>query len=174
LNKEDLDTRLESVGKNCVLGLAAVTLFKNQEAWKLLENTDLEVGNYRVDLNRVVKQLKNNKKGGAIEEYIKMLFRALLKESYELVKDYCKDTRQMNLLKSENWYHFARIIRNCLSHDFRIVLSKQDKSILPVSWNNHTISADMDGQDLDLNFFSFCDAIELIDDIQIFSKKRLA
>ncbi len=174
MHKEELITSLEYVGNSCILGLAAVSLFKEQEIQKLLEESDLEIGDYTVDLKQVSQQLKADKRGRAISEYIKMLFRVLIKESFELVKSYCKDSNQTSLIKAETWYQFARIIRNCLSHDFRFVFNKHDKNILPVSWKCHTISIDMDGQYLDLKFLSWQAAIELIDDLRAFVKEGLA
>jgi hypothetical protein len=66
---------------------------------------------------------KESDRNIACEEFAKMGLRNLIKEAFELIKDYSNNTNQEQTFKSQNWYHFARIIRNCLSHNFKFQFS---------------------------------------------------
>ncbi|MBM3739890.1 MAG: hypothetical protein FJW39_29355 [Acidobacteria bacterium] len=98
----------------------------------------------------------------------------LIKESFELVKDYSQKTGQDKALKAEPWYHFGRIIRNALSHNFDFELKDREKSLLPVSWRNRTITLAMNNQPLTLDFFGYIEAWELFSDFHEFAHKRLS
>jgi hypothetical protein len=80
---------------------------------------------------------------------------ALIHAPLEIVRDYCEDydkvvgdQRLSNQMKASPWFHFARIIRNAISHNFHFQYGKYDKSLLPVTWNGITLSQDMEGQPL--------------------------
>jgi len=99
--------------------------------------------------------------------------RALIKESFELIKDYCDVTNQSSSFRAETWHQFARMIRNCLSHNFRFEFNNHDKKLLPVLWKNRTIDSSMDGQQLQLNFFGYVETWELFSEYQDFVENRL-
>lgn len=102
-----------------------------------------------------------------------MLLRAIIKEPFELIKDYCDKTGRAGQFKTESWYQFARIIRNCLSHNFRFEFNPYDKSLLPVTWKSRIITLVMDGLPLSLSFFGYVEAWELFIEFYDFADKRL-
>ncbi len=102
-----------------------------------------------------------------------MLMRSLIKESFELIKDYCNDSNQSTSFKAERWYQFARIIRNCLSHNFKFEFNAYDRRLLPVTWKARTITLQMDGQHLELGFFGYVEAWELFQEFQEFVDNSL-
>jgi hypothetical protein len=80
---------------------------------------------------------------------------ALIRAPFEIVCDYCEDydkvvgdLRLSNQMKASTWFHFARIVRNAISHNFHFQYGKYDKSLLPVTWNGITLSQDMEGKPL--------------------------
>jgi hypothetical protein len=75
----------------------------------------------------------------------KFVTRNLLKEAFRLTAAYCDSTNQRVALKSQAWYQFARVLVNCLSHNFRLEFRAYDKQVLPVSFREHTITEGMDG-----------------------------
>lgn len=78
---------------------------------------------------------------------------SLIRLPFELLNDYCEDfdkaAKQSALkdkLKSMPWYQYARLVRNAVSHNFRFIFNKGDKSKLPVTWNAITIDESYEGK----------------------------
>ena len=74
-----------------------------------------------------------------------MGLRAFIKEGFEVVKAYCNDTEQYDKFQQQNWFHFLRIIRNALSHNFKFDFSKENKNRFPITWKGKIITKNMDG-----------------------------
>ena len=175
MDKSDLSGQLENAKNSYILGLAAISLFGVEESHSILEKNHASFGQYTVKFDQVANLLRDESdRGIAVKEFLKMLLRALIKESFELIQGYCEDTGQSALFKSEPWYQFARMIRNCLSHNFRFMFNNYDKSLLPVTWRTRTITLSMDGQSLSLHFFGYLQTWELFQDFQDFSENRLS
>lgn len=175
MTKPELISQLENAKNNYILGLAGISLFASPEAYPILEKNHAAFGTYTVEFAQVVLLLRNAKdREIVLKEFLTSQIRALIKESFELIKDYCDGTGQADLFKAEPWYQFARIIRNCLSHNFKFEFNNFDKGLLPVSWRDRTITSEMDGQHLKLDFFGYVETWELLREYQSFVQERLA
>lgn len=173
--KSEIEPKLNTAKNNYVLGLAAVSLFATPEAYPILEKHSASFGKYSVSFDQVARLLRNSDdRDIAVKEFLKSQIRALIKESFELIKDYCADTGQTGALEAEPWFQFARMIRNCLSHNFKFEFNPHDKSLLPVSWGPRTIEIGMDGTHLELKFFGYVETWELFQEYQGFVRERLA
>jgi hypothetical protein len=129
---------------------------------------DLELCNY------VGKILKDDEARDIhIKQFLIMGLRTFHKELFEMVRKYCENTKQMNLLKEEEWYDFARLIRNCLSHDNVFDFRDNTKKMLPISWNDKTISLDMDGKVLMVSDYYISDNFKMYDEMMNFVKNKL-
>jgi len=174
ITKIELISQLENAKNNFILGLAAISLFSDEKSMPILEKSHATFGTYTVEFKQVKNMLSiPSERDIAVKEFLTSQIRALIKESFELIKDYCDDTKQSTAFKTEIWYQFARMIRNCLSHNFRFRFNNYDKTLLPVSWKNRTIEASMDGQHLKLNFFGYVETWELFSEYQDFVGSRL-
>lgn len=175
ITKPELISQLENAKNNYVLGLAAISLFSNDKAFPILDESHARFGTYTVEFRQVASLLrKPADRDIAVKEFLTSQIRALIKESFELIKDYCEGTNQSPILKAEAWYQYARMIRNCLSHNFHFHFNKYDKSILPVSWNAKTIDISLDGKPLKLSFFGYTESWELFIQYQTFVANQLA
>lgn len=103
-----------------------------------------------------------------------MLLRALLKESFELVRDYSERTKQDALFRSQPWYQFARMIRNCISHNFHFHFTPHDLRHLPATWNGRTIDALLDKKPLAIAFLGYDGTWELFRELEEFAVVSLA
>ena len=169
MTKHELLSQLENAKNNYILGLAALALFATEESYPLLEKSWCRFGSYTLSFAQVANLLKDPEdKKLALKEFLKMLLRTLVKESFELIKDYCNISKQMSSFTSQPWYQFARIIRNSLSHNFKFKFSEYDKNLLPVSWKGKTITMAMDGSYLELSFFGYADAWDLFTEMKSF------
>lgn len=175
MDKPELLSQLENAKNNYILGLAALALFATEESYPLLEKSTCSFGSYSLSFAQVANLLrKQEDKEIAVKEFMKMLLRALIKETFELIKSYCEVSKQASLFTGQPFYQFARLIRNCLSHNFRFEFSKYDKVLLPVSWNSKTITLAMDGNYLELSFFGYVETWELFTEMQAFVRDTLA
>ncbi len=172
--KKDLASQLTNAKNNYIMGLAALYLFGNNESYPILTKGHATFGQYNITFKQVTNLLQNEKdRNIAVKEFLMMLMRSLIKESFELIKDYCNDSNQSTSFKAERWYQFARIIRNCLSHNFKFEFSAYDKRLLPVTWKARTITLEMDEQPLEVSFFSYVEVWELFEEFQGFVENRL-
>lgn len=174
MTKQELEGQLTNAKNNYVLGLAALSLFASPDAYPILERNHAKFGGYSITFDQVANLLRRPAdRDIAVKEFLNSQLRALIKETFELLKDYCDETNQIGIFKAEPWYQFARIIRNCLSHSFRFEFNSYDKSLLPVLWKHRTIESNMDGQHLKLEFFGYPEAWELFIEFQEFVSRRL-
>lgn len=174
MTKKELMSQLENAKNNYILALAAISLFSNEKVYPILEESHAKFGTYTVEFKQVKKLLiKAADRDIAVKEFLTSQIRALIKESFELIKNYCDETKQDSTFKAESWYQFARMIRNCLSHNFKFEFRKYDKRLLPVSWKGRTIDASMDGKHLELKFFGYVETWELFMEYQTFVYNQL-
>ncbi len=95
------------------------------------------------------------------------LTRNLFKESFRITTAYCRSSSQLNALKANNWFEFARIITNSLSHNFRLEFRPYDLSRLPVSYKGVTIDSSLDGKPISMKLEIL---INLVDELIGFAK----
>ncbi|MBU4257578.1 hypothetical protein KKC04_04170 [Patescibacteria group bacterium] len=74
--------------------------------------------------------------------------RAVLSETYELIKLYCEKSSQIERLKNWTYYNFIRVVRHTTSHGTGGTLNKwppelSKKGITSVSWKNKIIDKSM-------------------------------
>lgn len=195
VNKQDLLSQLNNAQNNFMLGVAALGLLVQEESISILEKRVCILTEtsflFVSDVSQVHEQfrdvqfplkfapfpliaaasyIKDADKGQiqAIQrEFFSMLLRTLLKESFEATKDYCKSSKQLSLFEKQDWYHFARIIRNCLSHNFLVEYSNRDKISLPI-WKGKSFTLEMDGKPLNISFLGIDGALELCRDVSRF------
>ena len=86
------------------------------------------------------------------ETSIQLLFNISLQiplvRAFELIKEYCKITKQTKVLKEQEWYFVAWAIRNCFSHDFNLKIYGKELEKLPYTWQEITITREMLGTTL--------------------------
>lgn len=76
----------------------------------------------------------------------RFLTRNLLREGFRVTQSYCEETNQSDKMTSKPWYQFARIVVNCLSHNFKYQFRQYDLSKLPVAYLGNTIDQSQDGK----------------------------
>lgn len=101
------------------------------------------------------------------------VLRSCLKEAYELVLAYARRSHQLDRVHSAAWYEFLRMVRNCLSHDFRLSFRTGDLKRLPVSWSGITLDAGMQHEQLP-DAFNRGAALALLDAVIAHVDDRLA
>lgn len=159
MNKYELLSQMENAKNNYLLVLAACSLFSNDKTYPILEESFCSFGSYSFHFKQVADMMKiKGDREIACKEFIKMGLRTIVKEMFELIRDYCVKTRQENIFKGKIWYQFSRLIRNCLSHNFKFEFRLHDKKILPVVWKGKEINISMDNTFLELSFFGYIEA----------------
>ena len=151
-----------------------MAVFSHDEYYPQLENSACNFGPYSLPFGQVAGLLKRQKdRDVAVNEFMKMLLRALVKETFELIKNYCRISSQRDVFETQPFYSSARLIGNGLSHDLKLVITKKDRELLPVHWKKKTITEAMNGNQLELSFFGYEEAWELFQEIQAFARTSL-
>lgn len=172
--KRELLGQLTNARNNYVLGLAAMSLFTESASIEHLRKRHASFGGYIVEFNQVSSLLSSQHgRDIALKEFLTMLIRALLKESFELVRDFAEDSKQDILFKSQPWYHFARMIRNCISHDFHFRFTPHDLRKLPITWNARKLDASLQDKPLAVSFLGYDGTWELFCQIERFAIESL-
>ena len=174
LNKNDLIAQLENVKNNYFMGLAAISLMSESFAIKHLKQSTCNFGSYSISFHPLASLLAVElDKRIAMKEFTTMLIRGLLKESYEIVKFYVETNAQADKFKSQDWFHFYRLIRNAVSHNFHFDFGKFDKTLLPISWNGRIIDITLNEKPLEIAFLGYDGIWELFSDLKKFADHRL-
>jgi hypothetical protein len=166
---ESLEGRLAGVSTSYLMGLAAIDLLSNPTSRSMLVGRYASFGQaglsfanqpdtsaLSVSLDQVAHLLANpNNLAESGKQFAIILLRDLVTIGFQLLEERCEAVGEMSHLKGTSFYQFARIIRNCVSHNFRIEYGKFDKSLLPLSWRGQTLTLPMDGGPLPLEFFGW-------------------
>lgn len=87
-----------------------------------------------------------------VDEFQKMLRRAAVAEGFEALTTYCHQSDQTEKFRSLTWYHFARILRNTVSHKQGEIIvwppELTKKGISSVTWRHRTLDKAMEGSPL--------------------------
>ena len=94
------------------------------------------------------------------------LTRNLFKECFRITKEYCDRSGQLPILERMPWFHFARMIANCVSHDFNFRFGRFDLKCLPVTYGGVTIDKSADNQPVSIKLEQL---IGLVDEIICFA-----
>ena len=170
MSKQILQKKLRVVQNNFILVYAASRLFCEPRVIDILETLGTgSLGRHHMNFNEIAAFLKKDiSKREKNNEFVKMGIRTILKEPFELIKDYCKLTSQISLFKKQEWHHFTRLLRNCVSHNFRFIFNDSDKRLLPISYKGKTIDINMENTDMHLSFFGQSDIWELFCEMRTF------
>lgn len=87
-------------------------------------------------------------------------------QSFEMIRDYCDDTNQVPLLRAQPWYHFTRVVRNSMSHNYTLSFRMPNGAVLPdqsLQFSDRRIELRnaMEGHELDFDILPFKYALEL-------------
>jgi hypothetical protein len=104
----------------------------------------------------------------ACDDLYALAYRSALTDLLPITKSYCHATSQMNKLKTQPWFQFWRILRNCFAHDLKFNFNPAEKTLLPVTWSGLTIDLSMNGQPLRHGQMSYSKMKELIEAAQAF------
>jgi hypothetical protein len=110
-----------------------------------------------------------------VSDFILTQLHALIRAPFEILSDYCEDYDKevsngelLNGLKRTDWYWFARMIRNAISHNFCFDF-RYDKSRLPVTWRGITLTEDLQGKPITYEFFWHKPGYELFLEMKAFA-----
>ncbi|MBU3953140.1 MAG: hypothetical protein KKF12_00270 [Proteobacteria bacterium] len=107
-------------------------------------------------------------------ELRKSVLRNCLKETFEMLKAELQTQEEKELLFRAPWYRFLRMTRNSLSHDFKFRFRDSDKSRLPVSWSDLTITIEMEDDFLPMaGFLTRAKVQQLLDEIAEYIKENI-
>lgn len=157
--KTEFMSQLTNCKNNYVLSLAAAGVFsqiagedKAAEAIRhALARSQCAFGPFSVSFGQVIQLLNaQDDRDIALREFLLMALRALIKESFELIKTYCNATGQFATFEQQSWYRFLRCLRNTVSHDFTVQCkSTKDEG----TWRQYSFTTAMQGCPLKLEHF---------------------
>ncbi|HEX9987182.1 MAG TPA: hypothetical protein VGE45_01740 [Chloroflexia bacterium] len=173
--KEKLLDFLGHASDNYHVGFAALSLLENDQAKSLLSELTYEVEGHQFDFLYLSGALQTPWAQEIIlREFRKMCLRTFHNEVFEIVKGYCERTNQKKALWDQPWYHFARFLRNALSHQGYFTWFDDDEKWLPASWKGKTIKKEMKGTYADTTLFGYKDALDMYEEVRNFVAHGLA
>lgn len=174
-DKDFLMNQLERTLQNFGLSMVGLTLLESDDTYSLIRSGKAVFGNLEFGYSQFMPILENTtERNISLLELLKQHLRTFLKESFEHIKTYVNLTNQFELMRTANWYQFARIMRNSLSHTVFIQIKPRDLSLLPVTWNNITVDSAMNNTELYLDFFKPEDLFKLCIEMKEWAKQNLA
>lgn len=89
----------------------------------------------------------------AVSNFMSAQLHALIRAPFELLQDYCEDhdkgTASRSLttrMRETDWYFFARIVRNAISHNFLFSFRASDRRRFPLTWRDIKIDESLEGK----------------------------
>lgn len=146
-----------------------MVILANEEAHELFKKGEIKTSIYEIKMEGIGDLLDDPKtRQPLIENFGKMAVRTFIKEIFEVVRAYCRETGNTKKLTEQSWYQFARLIRNCLAHDHVFHFSDYDIGLLPISYRDSIITLEMDNKPLPLRNFNHNYALLLFEDMREF------
>ena len=142
-------------------------------AGKQSDDLHATIGGKDVTLKEFLRNLEEFGSSASLEtkrNANRFLTRNHLKEVFRLTQSYAINSGEITTMKGEEWYEFARILVNSLSHNFRLKFSKADRTALPVEFNGLIIEESMAGSPIETNLETL---LQLSDRIIEFVEDRL-
>lgn len=141
----------------------------HENAPEILHKSSMSYLNKQLDLELFAKELerKNFEKIVKMHEYGEEL---LLRDAYTMISEYCRINNHTKKLQDQSWYHFARIIRNYVTHG--ILNSDNYKNVdFPVTWNDNVITKNnVQRSDIDLKRqFTYGFQLDLFNEMKQFA-----
>jgi len=168
--EDRLSERLKTVQNNYVLGLASLALLTSESAQIQLRADSAQFGGFTVQFLQVAElMLVPTHRDDAINSFLLMLMCSLIKDTFELTRHHAKRGGVLAALKTQHWYQFARLVRNCLGHNFILEFNERDLRMMPVQWRGRTLTASMNGSPLPLHLFGYEQAWQLFLDMRQYS-----
>lgn len=176
MTKDELIGVFRTSQNNCKLVYAAMILFAHEDMANFYTqlSTKPNVPKPYDQMELLALLHDRNVLKIAFGQLYDTVHRAALKELFEITKEYCKETNQDRLLTSQPWYQFWRLLRNCLSHNFRFEFREYDKQCLPVSWSGMTLDVSMEGKPLTHGDMSRDELMAFLDEVKTFVESQLA
>lgn len=98
---------------------------------------------YEFDLEPAIKILEGPERDKVIQLFFSLALQIPIVRVFELIKSYCRETKQIDKFENQEWYNVAWVIRNCFSHDFQLKVYGEKLKELPFTWRNITITEEM-------------------------------
>ena len=157
------------------LTYASMVLWAYPDTPKFFEELHAEMNGFPKPFPNLLALLNNDTVMRiACEELYDSAHRSAIKELFPLTKLYCRNTGQLQALKSQPWFQFWRILRNCWSHDMTFNFNPDEKAVLPITWSGVTLDISMNGQQLTHGRCSRDKLRELLETAQTYVSQNLA
>jgi hypothetical protein len=156
-NREDRNYRLAMLCTNWIRDTAPFTPSAVAEARSLF----MMIAGRTVAFSDIATELEDSNRREIISaQFLLNHLHSLIRVPFELLNDYCEDFDQAvpkpylkGMLKKMPWFHYTRLVRNAVSHNFRFDFRPSDAAILPLTWNGNTIDASCHGKDITFETF---------------------
>ena len=147
MTKGELLGKLAAVQGTCLLGLLSARVINSLEG--------LEIAHARLNAGPqwmhegVQIAFHPDHFGLALGNLEVLCIASMIRDAFEQIRAYAKEHGQLDQIRAEPWFDFARTVRNTLSHDRRIMFGPADRARLPFRWDGVEITLAMEGTALD-------------------------
>lgn len=170
-------SQLENCKNNFIFNMAGLTVISDPTGRDILRTANCQFGGFSIPFDQVATLLQDPADAQIVfREAVLSIFRALLKESFELVKTYAGNNSQSRIFQSFPSYRFHRLVRNAISHDFCWDLQNTHGNFygyLPLNWRNIVIDRSMHDQPVRLEHLPFEAMWQLYVDLEIGARNSL-
>lgn len=97
--------------------------------------------------------------GGAAETFVRQTFLYMILETFESSKKYAISSNNLHSFKQQEWYAFARHLRNAIGHN-GVWEIRGNPADLPTTFRNKTVDISLNGSDLG-NFIDWVYGLQL-------------
>src|SRR4051812_3208013 len=113
MDRKELSSILEATRQNATAMLASLALMGTSQAQPLLDKGSAQFGKFQIDFQEIGLIMRDDDKRAAFTvQFVRLLILSLIRDPYDRIVEYCDSIGQAPLMKQQDWYKFARFIRN--------------------------------------------------------------
>jgi hypothetical protein len=148
--RQDIAYRLSILSSHWLHGGAQY----NPSAINDAHNLQMQVTDRWVSFSDIAALLEDNvARFNAVSDFTSAQLHAFIRAPFELLQDYCEDYDKvtagrslMTRMRETEWYFFARIMRNAISHNLLLGFNDADRRRFPLMWRDIKLDESMEGK----------------------------
>lgn len=172
--KDDLLNYLNNIRVPFLLCYPSKNFLNSDMGLKYLKQFSMIFDGENIQYLTLATTLQNvSKRKESLDGFEGVFLKTVTTDALEALKAYCKRTNQLNLLKSQPWFQFFRLVRNCFSHDYFWQFRPDDIKLLPITYRGKTITKEMENTVIRFEFYNVHVTWRLLRDAVDFVKNDL-
>ena len=170
-SKNQLLEQLNDIFQIVTLVYASITYFYRDTDLRILSENNAMYHQRLFRFKDLANELRDEvTRTGKLQEFSWTVEKFLLREPYGAIDEYCRINKIQPDLERQEWWDFARKIRNYVTHNY-FALNQNKEECFPVKWKNNEITwNEVKNSSIDFSKFEKGMPMDLYEEIKQFAE----